>query len=144
MREIIPVTRVEQSWPRKCCTNQFKEINFNVCLHKKSTPFLTSSSLCRLAVLDSLGMSGHNHQKWQIKICGQLWILPSCKNSTFIPHFFPEILHLKSYHLIGQKCFGQYIGKQNFARYGVCGEIPVTIWFFISDYFKEKLMSIFF
>ena len=63
---------------------------------------------------------------------------------NFISHFFPEILHLKSYHLIGQKCFGQYIGNQNFARYGVCGEIPLTIWFSISDYFKEKLMSIFF
>ena len=60
----------------------------------------------------------------------------------FIPPFFLEILHSEeSYHLISQKYFSQHIENQNFARYGVCGEISVTISFFILDYFQEKLIT---
>ena len=64
---------------------------------------------------------------------------------NFIIHFFLEIYHFReSYSLIGWHPFGPSLEIQNFARYGIGGEISATILVSISDYFQEKLMTKFF
>ena len=63
----------------------------------------------------------------------------------FIVHFFLEILHFKEFcNLIGWKHFGEHLESQNFARYGIGGEISTTILVFILNYFQEKQMTKFF
>ena len=63
----------------------------------------------------------------------------------FNTHFFLEILHFKkSYNLIGWQHFGPYFKNQNFARYGIGGDISIKILVFILDHFKEKLSTKFF
>ena len=58
---------------------------------------------------------------------------------NLIIHFFLEILHFKeSYNLIGKQHFGPKLKNQNFARYGIGGEILITILISILDYFREK------
>ena len=136
----------QHTWPRKCWTKQFKEINFYVYLYKKSTSSLTSFLRYCKDFADML--------YWVFWAClanttenGSINLWTSLKSTflqkiKFIPPFFPEILHSEeSYHLISQKYFSQHIENQNFARYGVCGEISVTISFFILDYFQEKLIT---
>ena len=60
-------------------------------------------------------------------------------------HFFYEILHFKeSSNLIGWQHFGPYLETQDFTRYGIGGEILMTILVFILEYFREKLMRKFF
>ena len=60
-------------------------------------------------------------------------------------HFFLEILHFKeSCNLTDQKHLGPKLKNQNFAKYGISGEISMTILVFILDYLQEKLMTIFF
>ena len=62
----------------------------------------------------------------------------------FIIHFLLEILHFKEpCNLIGWQHFGLKLENQNFARYGIGGEIS-RILVFIIDYFQEKLMTNFF
>ena len=61
---------------------------------------------------------------------------------NFIIHFFQEILHFKeSCNLIGQQYFGPQLENHNFARYGIAGEISITISVFILDYYQEKLTT---
>ena len=136
----------QHTWPRKCWTKRFKEINFYVYLYKKSTSSLTSFLRYCKDFADMLC--------WVFWACltnttenGSINLWTSLKSTflqkiKFIPPFFLEILHSEeSYHLISQKYFSQHIENQNFARYGVCGEISVTISFFILDYFQEKLIT---
>ena len=55
---------------------------------------------------------------------------------NFIIHFFLEILQVKeSCNLIGWYHFGP---AQNFARYGIGGEISATILVSILDYFQKN------
>ena len=62
-----------------------------------------------------------------------------------IIHFFLEILHFKeSCNLTGWQHFCPQLENQNFPRYGVGGEISITILTFISNHFQEKLMTKFF
>ena len=64
---------------------------------------------------------------------------------NFIIYFFLEILHFKEFcYLIGWQHFGLYLKNQNFARYGIGGEISTAILLSILDYFQEKLMIKFF
>ena len=64
---------------------------------------------------------------------------------NFIIHFYLDILHFKeSCNLIGRKHFGPYLKNQNFSRYGIGGEISITILVFNLDYFQKKLMTKFF
>ena len=61
---------------------------------------------------------------------------------NFIIHFFLKILYFKeSWNLISQQDFGTQFENQNFARYGIGGEISITILVFILDYFQEKLWN---
>ena len=63
---------------------------------------------------------------------------------NFIIHFFLDILHFQeSCNLTGQQHFDPQLEK-HFARYGIGGEIRVTVLVFILDYFLEKLMANFF
>ena len=63
---------------------------------------------------------------------------------NFIYRLFLEVLRFKeSCNLIGQQYFGPKLMIQNFARYGIGGEISITI-VFIFDYYQEKLMAKFF
>ena len=63
----------------------------------------------------------------------------------FIIHFLLEILHFKEpCNLIGWQHFGLKLENQNFARYGIGGEISRTILVFIIYHFQEKLMTNFF
>ena len=78
-------------------------------------------------LLGNLGMYGYANPK----IC-----MPK---TNFIMHFFFEILHFtESYNLIGWQHSGPSLENQNFARYGIGGEISVLISVFILDYFQEK------
>ena len=64
-----------------------------------------------------------------------LW-LSARQKMNFIIHFFLEILHVKeSCNLIGWYHFGP---AQNFARYGIGGEISATILVSILDYFQKN------
>ena len=61
---------------------------------------------------------------------------------NFIIYFFLEILHFKeSCNLTGCLYFGPKLENHNFARYGIGGEISITIIAFALDYFQEKLMT---
>ena len=78
-----------------------------------------------------------NLQKTSMFIC-----MPKIK---FIIVFFLEILHFKeSCNLIGWQHFGPQLETQNFVRYGISGEISITILIFILDYLRGKLMTEFF
>ena len=80
-----------------------------------------------------------------VSTCRKLLMFICMPKINFIIHFFLEIIHFKeSCNLIGQQHFGPYLENQKFARYGICGEISITILVFISDYFQEKLTSKFF
>ena len=64
---------------------------------------------------------------------------------NFIIHFFLEILHFKeSWYLIGWQHSGPQLENQNFARYGIGGEVSVTILVFILDYSQKKLITKYF
>ena len=64
---------------------------------------------------------------------------------NFIILFFHEILQFKkSCNLIGQQHFGSWLETKSFSRYGVGGEISISILIFILDYFQEQLMIKFF
>ena len=64
---------------------------------------------------------------------------------NFIIHFYLYKLHFKeSGDLIGCNHFGPYLKDQNFSRYGIGGEISVTILVFNLDYFQKKLLRKFF
>ena len=63
----------------------------------------------------------------------------------FITDFFSEILHFQeSCNLIGWQHFDPLLEKQNFARYGIGGDISTTKLFSILDWLQEKLMTTFF
>ena len=63
-----------------------------------------------------------------------------CMKINFIINFFLELLHFKeSCNLIGQQHLGHNL--RNFIRYGISGEISLTILVFILDYFQQKLMT---
>ena len=70
-------------------------------------------------------------QKTSMFIC-----MPKIK---FIIHFFLEILHFKeSCSLIGWQHLGPQLETQKFFRYGIGGEMLVTILVFILDYFQKN------
>ena len=65
--------------------------------------------------------------------------------TNFIIHVFLEILLFKeSSNLIGWHRFGLSLENQNFARYGIRGEISKTILVSNLDYFQERLLRKFF
>ena len=62
---------------------------------------------------------------------------------NFIIHLFLEMLHFKeSWNLIGQQHFGSKLKNQNFPRFRIGGETPITILVF-TVYFQEKLINFF-
>ena len=79
-------------------------------------------------------------------------ILSTCRSSifiwmpkiNFIIHFYLDIYFKESCNMIGHKHFGRYLKNQNFSRYGIGGEISITILVFNLDYFQKKLMTKFF
>ena len=80
-------------------------------------------------------MAGYTHPKWYNQLVEDLNVYLHTKN-----HFFFNILHFKeSCNLIGGQHFG--LKNQNFARYGIGGEMSVAILVFILDYFEEILMK---
>ena len=61
---------------------------------------------------------------------------------NFIIHFYLDILHFKeSFNLISRKHFGPYLNNQNSSRYGIGGEISITIIVFNLDSFQKKHMT---
>ena len=99
---------------------------------------------CKYMQTSYFGYFGH---AW---LCTPKMIVSTCKTVMFfcmpkinlIIHFFLEILHFKkSCNLIDQQHLDPSLENQNFARYGIHGEISITIIVFDLDYFQEKLMT---
>ena len=94
---------------------------------------------CTLVILGTVGINGYVHPKCYYQPVEILCLL--AKNILY-NYFFLKILDFKeSCNLTGQQHFGPYTENQNFARYGIGGEIPITILVFILDYFQVKIMT---
>ena len=98
-----------------------------------------SQGYCTLVILGTVGTNGYAHQKCYYQPVEILCLL--AKNILY-NYFFLKILDFKeSCSLTGQQHFGPYTENQNFARYGIGGEIPITILVFILDYFQVNIMT---
>ena len=104
-------------------------------------PFISgdNAKICEL-VFSTFGMFDYTHPTWPYQLVEDFDFICMPK-INFIIHFFLEIWSFKeSSNLSGWQHFGLQLENQNFARYGITGEISITISVLILDYLQEKLI----
>ena len=77
----------------------------------------------------------HNLQMTSMFIC-----MP--KTNSII-HFFSQYISLKNPEIWLAESILDHNSRTNFSRYGIGGEISITILVFVLDYFQEKVIKFF-
>ena len=102
------------NWPRKCCINRSKnciDIGLDFYKHAKdqfhNLLFVTLMLWYGiLVILNSLGMRGHAHQKWQYQLAGRCL---SVQKINFIPQFFIETLQRFCFLFLQTSYIGYFV-----------------------------------